>query len=175
MLSCIEAKIPHLSPGSENGKGPQAQQNEEALMYRTKGLFGDPAGHFVRQKSATIHQWLNLRPAIVLRPDTHASHPAPPCPLPYSVGFRACSSMYPDAYILDVNGNPVAEPNLHAANIAKIYAENWQGEANSATGRRSAPCFTQGRPLAPHRKDDPGACGPAQKQSGDKLILPLYL
>jgi hypothetical protein len=36
-------------------------------------------------------------------------HPAPPGPLP---DFRWASGMHPDTYIIDVNGNPVAEPNL---------------------------------------------------------------
>jgi hypothetical protein len=93
-------------------KGRKLNKNEEALIkdaYKAGSRFHLEAlaaakrigprvfleilqGHFFRQKSATIHQWLNLRPAIVLRPDTHASHPAPPCPPPL---LRWFSSIVP--------------------------------------------------------------------------------
>ena len=73
-------------------------------------------------------------------------------------------------------GNPRRHPaHRTTRQYRKDLRRNLARRGQQRNGRRSAPCFTQGRPLAPHRKDDAGACGPAQKQSGDKLILPLYL
>jgi hypothetical protein len=84
--------------------------------------------------------------------------------------------MHPDTYILDVNGNPVAEPNLERRrewSSCRQYRQRstpkpGKGEANSVTGDDHRLALLKGRPLAHHRKDNPRARGPAEKQSGDK-------
>jgi hypothetical protein len=57
------------------------------------------------------------------------------------------------------------------ANIAKIYAEPWQGEANSPTGDDQRLASLKAGHCASSKRQ-PGICGPAEKQSGDKLTPP---
>jgi hypothetical protein len=65
--------------------------------------------HFSTKERATIRQRLNLRAAIVTK-TRHACASSGAARSPSL--FRWASGMHPDTYILDVNGNPVAEPNL---------------------------------------------------------------
>lgn len=191
----LQQKFPYLSPGSESEKGPQAQQNRRGAYqgclrgrsrfpirnaccrptYRPEDCHKSSAcRHCFHQRRATIRR----RPKSPRGDRTKTRHACASSGAARSPSlFRWASGMHPDTYIIDVNGNPVAEPNLEARTrmvvmppiSAKIYAETWQGRGQQRNRRRiTALPYSRGRPLAHHRKDNPRARGPAEKQSGDK-------
>lgn len=193
----LQQKFPHLSPGSESEKGPQAQQNRRGAYqgclrgrsrfpirnaccrptYRPEDCHKSSAcRHFFHQRRATIRQRLNLRAAIVLRQDTHAPHLAPPGPLPYSVGPRACT---PILTSLTSTAIPVAEPissapsedanGRHAANIGKDLRRNLaRARPTAQPATITALPYSRAGHWRIIEKTIPRARGPAEKQSGDK-------